>query len=223
MHNINSSDVKMMDAVKKTRKPRTSSKKVVEMLAPVLNEQQKNEAKIQTPVELSKEIPSLQELAEKFEKTGLNDAIEKSGVLSHLGNYLEQPFHILESYFEGQHLERLVRHQIESYNHFVNYQIQKTIQMFNPVLVRSDIDYVAEHDKYTLEIYINFENFKLYPPQIHENNGATKMMLPVEAKLRNFTYASTMTVDIRIDYVVRNTESINMVFCVKVLSTSPPA
>ena len=30
------------------------------------------------------------------------------------------------------------------------------------------------------------------------------MMLPQEAKLRNFTYASTMNVDIHIKYVIRN-------------------
>jgi DNA-directed RNA polymerase beta subunit len=47
----------------------------------------------------------------------------------------------------------------------------------------------------------------MYPPQIHENNGATKMMLPQEARLRNFTYASTMTIDIRIEYIVRNTDN----------------
>jgi len=130
-------------------------------------------------------------------------------VLSHLGKYEEEPFELIESYFRGQHLDRLVRHQIESYNHFVNYQIQRTIAMFNSVKIRSDNDYVAEHDKYLLEIDIDFDNFKLYPPQIHENNGATKIMLPDEAKLRNFTYASTMTVDVNIIYTVRNSDSMD--------------
>ena len=130
-------------------------------------------------------------------------------VLSHLGSYTEEPYSIVESYFEGQHLERLVRHQIESYNHFINYQIQRTIQMFNTVNIRSENDYIAEHDKYLLEIDVSFQNFKLYPPQIHENNGATKMMLPDEAKLRNFTYASTMTVDVDIVYTIRNTEEMD--------------
>ena len=37
---------------------------------------------------------------------------------------------IINSYFKGQHLARLVRHQIESYNHFVNNQIKNTIEMF---------------------------------------------------------------------------------------------
>ena len=45
-------------------------------------------------------------------------------------NYEETPWKIIGSYFEGQHLQRLVRHQIESYNDFVNNQIQRTIEMF---------------------------------------------------------------------------------------------
>ena len=130
-------------------------------------------------------------------------------VLSHLGSYIEEPYHVIESYFEGQHLERLVRHQIESYNHFINYQAQRTMQMFNPVIIRSENDFVEEHGKYFLELNVSFENFKLYPPQIHENNGATKIMFPQEAKLRNFTYASTMTVDLQIQYIVRNTEQMD--------------
>jgi DNA-directed RNA polymerase beta subunit len=133
----------------------------------------------------------------------------ESEILSHLGDYVEEPYHIIESYFQGQHLERLVRHQIESYNHFVNYQLPRTIQMFNPVTIHSDNDFVVEKNKYLLEIFISFSNFKLYPPQIHENNGATKMMLPHEAKLRNFTYASNMTLDINVQYVVRNSETMD--------------
>jgi len=133
----------------------------------------------------------------------------ESNILSHLGTYTEEPFQLIETYFRGQHLERLVRHQIESYNHFINYQIQRTIQMFNPVIVHSENDYVAEHKKYMLEVEISFTNFKIYPPQIHENNGATKVMLPEEAKIRNFTYASTMAVDVNVKYTIRNTESMD--------------
>ena len=135
--------------------------------------------------------------------------MDENNVLGHLGEYIEEPYTIIESYFRGQHLERLVRHQIESYNHFINFQVLRTIQMFNPVNIRSDNDYVAENGQYILEIFISFKNFKLYPPQIHENNGATKLMLPHEAKLRNFTYASTMTIDLQIQYIVRNTEKMD--------------
>ena len=126
----------------------------------------------------------IDKLTQTLQKTILNECVKESepmsrpDVLSHLGNYVEEPYAIIESYFEGQHLERLVRHQIESYNHFINYQIQKTIDMFNPVTIRSEHDYIPETKLYELEIVLSFENFKLYPPQIHENNGATKMMLP---------------------------------------------
>ena len=161
-----------------------------------------------TPAEKASDIfaPSAEE---KVDDIGNKlDEIEQN-VLSHLGEYIEEPYHMIESYFRGQHLERLVRHQIESYNHFINYQIQRTIQMFNPVTIRSENDYVAEHGQYFLEVSVSFSNFKLYPPQIHENNGATKLMLPQEAKLRNFTYASTMTVDLNVQYTVRNTETMD--------------
>ena len=63
-------------------------------------------------------------------------------ILGHLGEYVEEPYQIIESYFEGKHLDRLVRHQIESYNNFVNYQIQRTIDMFNPVKIHSDLSLI---------------------------------------------------------------------------------
>jgi len=121
-----------------------------------------------------------------------------------LKQYIEEPWTILGSYFEGRHLEQLVRHQIESYNDFVNNQIPRTIEMFNPVTICSEQDYDKESHKYRLEVEVKFEHFNLYRPQIHENNGATKIMYPQEARLRNFTYSSTMTVDLVIKYIVRS-------------------
>ena len=118
--------------------------------------------------------------------------------------YIEDPWTIIESYFGDQHLERLVRHQLESYNNFVGYQIIKTIEMFNPVQIKSENDFDEKSGHYSLEMFITFDNFHIYRPQIHENNGAIKLMFPQEARLRNFTYASSMTVDINIKYVIRD-------------------
>ena len=132
----------------------------------------------------------------------------KDYVNNNLGKYIEEPWTILSSYFEGKHLRQLVRHQLESYNHFVSFEIARTINMFNPVHIYSDQDYVESVKKHRLEIYITFENFKIFRPQIHENNGATKLMFPQEARLRNFTYASNMTIDINIKYVVRGGDNL---------------
>ncbi len=120
------------------------------------------------------------------------------------GYSVETPWRIINSYFEGDCLNRLVRHQHESYNMFINTQISKTIEMFNPVRIKSEQDKDQKSGEYRLEIILTFENFRTYRPQIHENNGAIKIMFPQEARLRNFTYATTSTVDINIHYIVRS-------------------
>lgn len=121
--------------------------------------------------------------------------------------YIEQPWDVIKSYFQDAHLERLVRHQLESYNDFVTHQIPKTIAMFNPVHIRSEKSLHEPSGKYSLEMFVTFENFNIYRPQIHENTGAIKLMFPQEARLRNFTYASNMTIDMNIKYVVRGGEN----------------
>ena len=125
--------------------------------------------------------------------------------------YIEFPWKIIKSYFSGSHLEKLVRHQVESYNMFVTCQIQRTINMFNPVRIVSEQNFDEECSEYSLEIFVTFTNFQIYRPQIHENNGATKLMFPHEARLRNFTYASPMTIDLNIKYVVRTGEKLENV------------
>ena len=124
-------------------------------------------------------------------------------------DYKDISWKVIESYFQGQHLERLVRHQIESYNNFINYQIKKTIEMFNSVTIHSEHDKDLETGLYSLEMIITFDNFQIYRPQIHENNGATKIMFPQEARLRNFTYASNMVVDLKIEYRIYRGETLS--------------
>jgi len=119
----------------------------------------------------------------------------------------EIPWILIESYFKHKHLKQLVKHQLESYNYFVNNQIQQTIEMFNPLLIASEHDFIKELNLYRLEIEIIFENFSIYRPQIYENNGSTKIMFPQEARLRNFSYSSAMTIDLNIKYIVRNGEN----------------
>ena len=71
------------------------------------------------------------------------------------------PWAVIESYFKNKHLKQLIRHQLESYNNFVNSQIENTIEMFNPVRICSEHDYIKEHNLYRLEILIYFKNFRI--------------------------------------------------------------
>jgi len=130
-------------------------------------------------------------------------------IQSRIGSYIEEPWNIIGSYFEGKHLDQLVRHQIESYNDMVNVQLKRTVDMFNPVRIASDQDYDRVTHKHRLEIEVTFSNLYLSRPQIHENTGATKILFPQEARLRNFTYASMMTVDMSVKFIVRGTGADN--------------
>jgi DNA-directed RNA polymerase II subunit RPB2 len=110
---------------------------------------------------------------------------------------------LIESYFDKKHLNQLVKHQIESYNEFIQNQMKKTIDMFK-LDIKSAQDYIKEFKKYRLEISITFENLCIYRPEIHENNGATKLMFPNDARKRNFTYTSNFTLDLNIQYTIRS-------------------
>ena len=141
----------------------------------------------------------------------MNKKMVKSNKINEINYDNELSWKIIESYFKGQHLARLVRHQLESYNYFVNTQIKDTIDMFNPVVIHSDHDKDPVTGLYSLELIITFENFKLYRPLIHENNGATKTMFPQEARLRNFTYSSNMHFDVNIQIIKRSGENLKQV------------
>ena len=55
---------------------------------------------------------------------------------------------LVEAYFRGGHLAMLVRHQLESFNCFVERQIPSTIDMFNPVRIVSDKTYNPDAGKH---------------------------------------------------------------------------
>ena len=63
-------------------------------------------------------VESTRAMIEKITETehehDIKAETKPDGVLGHLGDYEEEPFTMIQSYFRGQHLERLVRHQIES-------------------------------------------------------------------------------------------------------------
>ena len=124
---------------------------------------------------------------------------------------IEDPWSLIKLYFGDDHLSKLVKHQLESYNSFVLYDMEKTINMFNPVHICSEHDFDKINNLYKLEMFLTFSNFQIQKPQIHENNGATKIMLPSEARLRNFTYASNITIDITVKYVSRSGENLESV------------
>lgn len=147
----------------------------------------------------SKNVDSLDNVSEKPFKTE-DDKISDE----------ELPWIFIKSYFNNNPAEKLVRHQIESYNNIIKYQIQKTIEMFNksePIL--SQKEYNPQFDKYSLEMNVSFDNLQFDNPQIYELNGVKNTMLPNKARLRGCTYSSSMYLDVNIETIVRNGENMN--------------
>lgn len=115
----------------------------------------------------------------------------------------ELPWTIVESYFHEHGRRAVVRHQLESFNYFLQHQMPQTVELFRHMHILSDHDFDMVTRRYSMEVDIYLSNFRIMRPQLHESNGAVKIMFPHEARLRNLTYASTTSVDMEIVYTVR--------------------
>lgn len=118
-------------------------------------------------------------------------------------------WNILDSFFDHQKNKQLVKHQTESFNDFINVKIPDIIKQYNPITIYHD--YSEEHNIYRKEIIIEFNNVYISKPTIHENNGSTKLMYPNEARLRNFTYASPLFVDIKITILDKKGDNLQII------------
>uniref|UniRef100_A0A6C0H5M3 DNA-directed RNA polymerase n=1 Tax=viral metagenome TaxID=1070528 RepID=A0A6C0H5M3_9ZZZZ len=114
-------------------------------------------------------------------------------------------WNIIELYYKDDYLSRLVRHHLESYNIFIEYQMEKTIEMFNPIKIEGLDDDVLKNN---LEINLIFNNLKLYRPEVYDKNGIKKLMFPNESRLRNMTYTSQMKLDLTVIYKLKKTNEI---------------
>ena len=119
-------------------------------------------------------------------------------------NLNENTWNIIESYFNDNYLNQLIRHQLDSYNYFVSYQIKKTILLFNPIITKCIPN---DNENIEIKIYISFNNIRLFRPEIYETNGSSKIMFPNDARLRNSTYTSKLSCDISIKYEILNKEN----------------
>jgi DNA-directed RNA polymerase II subunit RPB2 len=91
---------------------------------------------------------------------------------------------------------QLVKHQIDSYNDFVLRKLEHVILGFNPIEIYHE--YTPTFDSFKYILRIDITNPILAKPTIHEKDGSTKIMTPSDARLRNFTYAAPIHVNVHI-------------------------
>ena len=117
------------------------------------------------------------------------DEISENGQFS----WNEDTWTVIDAFFK-QKRNQMVKHQLESFDDFISNKTQSIVKQYNPVVIYHDYD--LETKQYKYQVDVEFGNVYFSKPTIHENNGSTQIMVPNEARLRNFTYAAPMYVDI---------------------------
>ena len=94
---------------------------------------------------------------------------------------------MIKSFLNEQKEKSLfVSHHIESFNDFVSRRVQRIINELGEI----KIDLPTQE-----ELRIKLGKVRIEPPKIRESDGATKNILPMEARLRNLTYSSPLYVE----------------------------
>lgn len=101
----------------------------------------------------------------------------------------------VKAYLSQQDEKYLVRHQLESYNHFIEYDIVNIIQEYNPIIVEKHYTDLDQYKKIRYEIFI--ENPKVAMPIYKESQGSSHIMYPKDVRKKNLTYSCPICVDIK--------------------------
>lgn len=100
----------------------------------------------------------------------------------------------------------LVRHQIDSFNEFLDKKLQQIIQGFNPIQVCHN--YKPQFEDYGYKIYINVLQPSLAKPMFIGQDGTQVVMTPHLARMNNLTYAANLYVDVHIITEVINDDGV---------------
>ena len=98
---------------------------------------------------------------------------------------------IIRKYFDRSNI--LENHQIESYDNFIDEIIPSILSTKFPI-----VNNYNNKEKNIEKIIIELNNINNERPYYTENNGCSKMMTPMIARLRNYTYSLTLLISIKI-------------------------
>ena len=93
---------------------------------------------------------------------------------------------IIKCYFNQKNI--LVKHQLDSYNEFIENILPNIISNYFPIEMDFDSDKIKN-------IKLNIINITIGKPFTTENNGCSKLLTPEIARLRNYSYVSPIIVD----------------------------
>ena len=88
---------------------------------------------------------------------------------------------IIRKYFKQKDI--LVKHQLESYNDYIDNIIPNILSQFFPISIDINNENINVH-----KIEICYENYSIGNPYYTENNGCSKLLYPSISRLRNYRY-----------------------------------
>ena len=158
------------------------------------------------PEEKLEEKPEAK-LEDKFEEKPEEKPEEKNSDDAEEFNYYKNTFDVIDNILYQRNTNELVNHQHSSYKQFIDKNLNDIIQQFNPRKIYFNYD--ANANKHKTEVHIEFLNFNLGSPTIHENDGSFKVMTPEIAKLRNLSYSAALTLNIKLTRIVRTSSNLH--------------
>lgn len=123
-------------------------------------------------------------------------------------NYFQDSMAVIDTIMKQHQNREIVYHQHASYEQFIKKDIGDIIKQFNTRKLYFNYEPLA--NKHRLELHIDFLNYNLGRPTIHENDGSFKMMKPDTARLRNLTYSAPLTLNIKFTRILRSSSVTNI-------------
>lgn len=116
---------------------------------------------------------------------------------------------ILDTYFiKGNSTESvspLIKHQIDSYNKFINTTLPQIIAGFNPIKINTN-NKNNDADSNIQKIYINVLQPSLTKPMYQLPDGTQTIMTPHIARMNNLTYSSSLFINVHVIIEIINEE-----------------
>ena len=110
---------------------------------------------------------------------------------------------LLKRYFDDN---SLIKANIESFNYFIEHQLQKIIEEnkeIEPTIIPENIE----------EFKIKFDKIWLEKPQIIEADGSKRNILPIEARIRKISYSAPVHLEISAHINGVQRESFDVMIC----------
>ena len=107
----------------------------------------------------------------------------------------EKTWEFIKSYLIQNDDKYLIRHQLASYNNFIENDIGKIIEEYNPIKVERVYSSLDQYSKICYEIYLS--NPQMEKPIFQETQGNKHIMYPNDARKKNLTYSSSICVDVK--------------------------